>query len=686
MKKALIVFLVFLFFVAGATIIVAGSAPESATEEAAAMTADTDIVLVGGRFTWPANWLQAPTASELGITEFSEAPTLAAMVARGELPPVEDRLPDDPLVIGPYAEIGEYGGELRVARKGPRDYGDMLRGKHVFLFRADPSSAEIIPSLAKGYEASSDNRALTIYLREGAKWSDGMPFTADDIMFMYTYVMADPDVNYWVTRGWTFEGELSKFEKIDDHAVRITFPVPVSPALWKSHLNWFRTRQSFLFTAAHWAQEYHKAFNPEVEKLAKEEGHESWDALFLAAIDTQPSQSFVQPEMTTWIIESRDSSGIQHVRNPYYWAVDPEGNQLPYIDSLYAEFFADSEVAILNMMQGSIDIGGRLMNPADFPLYKENEGIGDYTIREWQDTKTGRVVYGFNLNIEDPVKAAIFQDDRFRHAMSLAINREEINEFAFQGLATPQQFTVTEAAEFYDPSWARAYADYDPERAMRLLDELDLRDIDGDGFREGPGGEPFLIELNINTSSVMGTMGFSTTELVAEYWQEVGIRTDYRQISSDLNRELRDANQLDVHVGVAEGYMPTRVSVPGNFTTGATGYALNWRDWVSHQYWLDAGSKGDEPARGEEPPEKWKRFVETKNAWVSAQSDDEFKRLGREYWSMQAELIPVIGTVGYALRPILINNRIRNVPETLPFAWETVLWVNATPAQWFIRD
>ena len=103
MRKALVVFLVFLFFVAGATIVAAGSAPESATEEAAAMTADTDIVLVGGRFTWPANWLQAPTASELGITEFSEAPMLAAMVARGELPPVEDRLPDDPLVIGPYS-------------------------------------------------------------------------------------------------------------------------------------------------------------------------------------------------------------------------------------------------------------------------------------------------------------------------------------------------------------------------------------------------------------------------------------------------------------------------------------------------------------------------------------------------------------------------------------------------------
>ena len=197
------------------------------------------------------------------------------------------------------------------------------------------------------------------------------------------------------------------------------------------------------------------------------------------------------------------------------WAVDTAGNQLPYIDNLTMSYFSQSEVAILSMMQGSVDLGGRLPDPADFALYKENESIGDYTLREWQDLKTARIIYMFNLNHEDPAKRQVFLDKRFRHAMSLAINREEINEFAFNGLATPQQFTVAAGTEFYDPAWARAFADYDPARAKAMLDEIGLRDTDGDGVREGPDGNPFALSMSTSSSSVIGPMGFniSLTEI-----------------------------------------------------------------------------------------------------------------------------------------------------------------------------
>ena len=489
MRNALVLSIALLLASTGPLFAAGEQEEEEGPAGAAATAAEPEIVLVAGRYTWARNWLEVPTASQLGIDRFGEAPALAAMVQAGELPPVEERLPDDPLVIGPYREIGQYGGTLRVARMGPGDYGDMLRGAKGWLFRGDPSTNEIIPYLAKGYEVPADNTSLTIFLREGTKWSDGMPFTADDIMFLYTYGFADPEVKDSWGRGWRFNGELSTFAKVDDYTVRIDFPEPVAPPIWRSHLNWFRSRQEFLFTAAHHMKQYHKAFNPKVEELAKEEGFENWVALWNAAIEIQPRQRYTQPEMGPWIMESRDSSGKTLVRNPYFWAVDTAGNQLPYIDGMYAEYFSDPQVAILSMMQGSIDIGGRLMNPADFPLYKENENIGDYSVREWQDTKTARVTYAFNLNHEDPMKRQLFQDKRFRHALSVAINREELNEFAYQGFATPQQLTVDATAAFYDPSWARAYADFNPERAKQLLEELGpARSATVTGFAKAPTG------------------------------------------------------------------------------------------------------------------------------------------------------------------------------------------------------
>ena len=315
MRNALVLSIALLLASTGPLFAAGEQEEEEGPAGAAATAAEPEIVLVAGRYTWARNWLEVPTASQLGIDRFGEAPALAAMVQAGELPPVEERLPDDPLVIGPYREIGQYGGTLRVARMGPGDYGDMLRGAKGWLFRGDPSTNEIIPYLAKGYEVPADNTSLTIFLREGTKWSDGMPFTADDIMFLYTYGFADPEVKDSWGRGWRFNGELSTFAKVDDYTVRIDFPEPVAPPIWRSHLNWFRSRQEFLFTAAHHMKQYHKAFNPKVEELAKEEGFENWVALWNAAIEIQPRQRYTQPEMGPWIMQSRDSSGKTLVRN-----------------------------------------------------------------------------------------------------------------------------------------------------------------------------------------------------------------------------------------------------------------------------------------------------------------------------------------------------------------------------------
>ena len=690
MGKSVLLALGFLIAGGAQTAFSGGAAAEESAQPTAAAAAPTsEIVMVADRYTWPENWLATPTASELGIIQFHEAPMLAAMVSAGTLPPVEERLPDDPLVIAPYAESGEYGGTLRVARTGPGDWGDMYRG-HLFsmMFRMDPSLNAALPLVAQRLELSGDGRQITIHLRPGAKWSDGMPFTTADIMWQYEHVLADLDFEwkreYWRGR-WTLGGSLAKFSAPDDYTLYISFDKPISRNALIYQINFNRVKQGVFFTPAHVSSRYHAATNPDAAALAKEEGFETWHQALGEHLDMAPGQPYAQPEMSAWPMKSRDSSGIYMERNPYFFAVDTAGNQLPYIDKLEAFFYSDAQVALLDMMQGKLDIGGRLMNPVDFALYKDNESAGSYTIREWQDTKTSRVMYYFNLNHPDPVKSPVLRDKRFRQALSLAINREEINEFVFQGLAIPQQFTVHPGAPFYDPAWARSYADFDPERAQQVLDEMGMTDRDGDGWREAPGGEPFSLDMLVPTHSVLGAVGFSVSEVVREYWIDVGIKINYRHVSDELNGELWAANKLDLVVTAAEQYLHTQVHPLPNFEE-ALGYALNWNDWIDHRRWVAGGREGPEPPKGEAPDPEWLQYVEAREAWAAATAEDELNRTGSEVWAMTAELLPSIGTVGAAVRPILISNRVHNVPATLPFAFEALLWMQATPVQWFIRE
>ena len=385
-------------------------------------------------------------------------------------------------------------------------------------------------------------------------------------------------------------------------------------------------------------------------------------------------------------MESRDAQGKYHVRNPYYWAVDTAGNQLPYIDRMEAVIFSNSEVAILSMMQGTIHIGGRLTDPDQFPLYRQNETTGNYRVLQWQDTKNARMGYKFNLNHKDPVLREIFQDVRFRRAMSIAINREEINEFAMRGLGIPQQMTIDSGVPFYQESWATSYAQHDVDGARRLLDEMGLRDADGDGVRERPDGEPLVLEFIVPAGSVVGTMGVKVSELVADYWRDVGVGSVMRQLSEAAVSEAGAANELDLAAWVSRRDIATRV-VPMNFERkGIYGYALLWDQWLDHQQWIAGGSQGNEPPAGEEPPPEWKRFAQLQDEWRNAMTDEEYNRLGTEFWQMYADLLPFIGTVGKVVRPIIVHNSIQNVPQTLPFGYETMLWTQASPEQWFMSN
>jgi len=647
-------------------------------------------IAVAGGYSWPQTWYDAPTASQLSIKKFSEAPMLKVRVAAGELPPVEKRLPKDPLVLTNYKEQGIYGGTLRVARMGPSDWGDMHRGRKAFLFRSDPSTSKIIPYLAKGYSLSDDGKVLMIYLREGAKWSDGHPFTTDDIMWFYNYAMLDPDVRHWSVGQWTIDGKTAKFEKVDDYTLKITFPKPISRVRLTKLLNWWNLQQNVFYTPAHYMRKYHLRTNPNANELAKKEGFETWVQALLAHMTQEPSLAYPQPEMGPWVFTKLDAQHKLCTRNPYFWAVDENGNQLPYIDEVDLQFFSDLQGAILAAMQGKVDIAGRFLTTEEFPLYKENEKAGNYRVLTWQETKMAAVGFKFNLTSADPRKRPIFSDIRFRQAMSLAINRQAINEFVFLGLGTPQQYTIDSGASFYDPAWGRYMADYNPVKANSLLDEIGLKDVDNDGYREGLDGKPFIINVFVSSESLVGAIGFKVAQIVVDNWRDVGIKTNLKQISQELYVAKALANQLDVAVFPSEFDLESRVqdqfSRDNDGSGGAFGYAPLYQDWLDHQEWVRRGSIGEEPPKGEEPPESEKKLINLYNRYVNSVNPQEYEKLAKEFWEEMTHRLEVIGTVGKIPRPIIINNRVHNVPDVLPFSFETLLWVPATPAQWFIKE
>ena len=428
------------------------------------------------------------TSSDMPPGRYNEAPMLAAMVAAGELPPVDERLPLEPALVYFAAddEIGSYGGMLTVFHTSINPWADLGYETEIggYVIRANPDTNSLEPLLVRRAEMAADAMSVTFYLREGTKWSDGHPMTADDFVFMYE----DAHWNDKVTT-WNWIPQIKRAIKIDDYTVRFETDEPYH-ALLAKHASppgggWQ------VFHPFHYLKKWHINHNPEADALAKEEGFETWDEAFNHHFFWAPQQDLEQPTQHPWILIERTNTGKRYERNPYYWKVDPAGNQLPYVDRIQAQI-VDGETYHLKIIAGEADfavLGTRFDN---FTLYKENEASGDYRVVQIPAPVVGASVLLPNQFHEDPFTREMYRDVRFRRALSLAMNRDEINDLVFFGVGVPRSATIVSTNPYFKQEWEQAYAQHDPDGASALLDELGLTARDEDGFRTRPDGEPFL--------------------------------------------------------------------------------------------------------------------------------------------------------------------------------------------------
>ena len=625
--------------------------------------------------TWSLDDYEAQTGNMMGM--FNEAPMLADMVAAGDLPPVEDRLPDrgDIMVVQPREDIGTYGGEITFNATNPTSWGITGYSAWDQQLTGFSTNWEIVfPEVAKSVDVSDDLTVATITFRSGMKWSDGTPVTTDDVMFWYNDIMLHPDLPN-MSNSLKPGGTAIVVEQIDDVTVTFT-AAQANPAL---PIVVARGGQGFPLAPRHYLENWHADYNEDAQALAESEGFDTWAGAFLFHMNGQTGENDFDPDLPVvkpWMLDQVDDFGNKfYVRNPYYWKVDTEGNQLPYIDRQVRLLLGEAEVVILNVQAGSIDYGFYNLEVSDLPVLKAGEAEGDYTTILWPADQGAMSKYQFNITVSDPVLNEIFNDLRFRQAMSLAVNRDEINEVLFFGQAVARQWGVSSASTFYEDWMGSHYADYDPDQANALLDEMGLA-MGDDGVRMRPDGQPLAIVLWDAINRI------PMSELVAEYWEDVGVDVEINPSTREAFKQALLANEVHVSTWFADVVSekdmyqrPIWLRPPYGIDSTPVGGGLAWRQW-----WLSGGEEG------EEPPEYQKEQMRLVDEWQLTQIGSErYLELGTLLVANTVRNMYHIGPVGEAPEVFIRSNRLHNFTPV-----EGVVYINHLESghsdQWYVSE
>jgi peptide/nickel transport system substrate-binding protein len=601
---------------------------------------------------------------------YHEAPMLAELVAAGDLPAVDQRLPVSPRVITPYAEVGEYGGTWKRAFKGLSDRWGPVKLNEEPALQWDAPDADTL-SVEVNYisEWSQNDNAteFTFKLREGLKWSDGVPFTTEDVQFYYDEIFLTQILNkpgFFVA-----DNQDMQLEVVDELTWKISFAVPnplLSIQIAKSTGG--LTGGPTMAAPKHYLSKYipHLTDDPSlIDAALAVNGLTTWEELHY---ETAPGDGrgpinfwFRNPELPTigaWIAENSPlEDPYVMVRNPYYHAVDTAGNQLPYIDRVSHALFEDTQTLNLWVAQGLIDMQQRHLSPADFTFFKENEEAGGYQVVLWRAAQTN--AFHPNVSNPDPVLREIFDTAEFREALSISINRDELNDLIYNGIMTPRQASPVNGSPEFDPDFTSRWVEYDPDRANQLLDGLGFTERDGEGFRLRPDGE--TLGFTITYTEVLGSMNPDEVQLVASYWQAIGIKVSQEVVERSLYEER--VRTGDIQVGVWFVDRSSVVKADAGRYLGVVNdgpWAPLYAHWEAAQRSPDPSTYGfpnTEPPEGHPIREIWALWEKV------GQEPDEATRnaLFMQLLSIHKEHPYMIGTVGEDPQSIIVKNNFFNV-------------------------
>ncbi|MEM7019823.1 MAG: ABC transporter substrate-binding protein, partial [Pseudomonadota bacterium] len=445
-------------------------------------------------------------------------------------------------------------------------------------------------------------------------------------------------------------------------------------------VNFLAQYGNFLVAPKHYYKHFHPKYveREALNKKIKEMGFISWMVFHNTSRRGQVEEGVDVPTLDAYRMVSYTPTLARYERNPYYFKVDQQGRQLPYIDRIDSKVVQNKEVITAMASTGQLDFSAFELRTQDIPLLKLGERTGDIKVNVWRRLHSSDIVIQPNYNYNgNKSLRKLYWDVRFRRALSIAINRNEMNEIIYFGRGTPRQVTAHPTSRAFEPHFATAWAQYDPEQANKLLDELELKDSNGDGLREYPDGSPLTITLEfIDWETPKGI----NLELVSHYWREVGI--DLRLKVVDANLQGARAVAGDMQMTVWHADRVTDILMPFQpvwWVPQRAGWDIAmWNDWS--RWYQTEGRLGEEP-----PP-----VIRQLQNWADAAREevDENKRVAllKKILASNAENVWNIGTVGLAPHPVVISNRLRGVPEKAIWGWDNRWTLSYHPSTWYFDE
>jgi len=626
---------------------------------------------------------------------FKEAPMLAELVKAGKLPPVEQRLPEpaDCMVVKPLKEIGKYGGRWRRGFTGPADTENGNRicsTDKILMF--DYTGNKPAPSLAKDWRLSDDGKVCTLFLRKGLKWSDGKPFTADDILFWVTEMYQNRELVPTPIPELLVNGKPARISKRDDYTVVFEFPEPyflfvdilAGDTLIGGGQATGMARANFMggYAPAHYLKQFLPKFSSEdeVTRKAKAAGFDGWVSYIRNRTNwtLNPELPTLGPWRTvtpintpTWTLE----------RNPYYWAVDTAGNQLPYIDRIVMNLAENLEVLNLRAISGEYDLQERHISLPKLPVLIENQRKGNYSIHLDTSQSGGDAALLVNTAYDgDPEIAKWLNTRDFRRALSLGIDRDQLNEAFWLGLGTPGSCAPPDDAPTNPgKEYRKKWATLDVKQANELLDKVGLTKKDSEGFRLRTDGKGRL-RVEVTTLGAQFIPFTQCAEMIKQQWKKLGIDIDVKETERNLAITRSANSEHHIYfwtVGGSENlYLYPRYVLPVDPADCPLGMPFA-------RWYVTNGQQGKKPTN----PEMLRAMELLRSA--SGKKEAERIKIAREIWKIICEECWSIGTIGLSpawmgLR--IVKNNMGNIPSRQTNAQHARTPNTSHPATFFFKS
>ena len=592
--------------------------------------------------------------------DLKETETLGRTHDVTALPPIADRLPKEPLIVDMAAhgrEPGKPGGDLNTLIGRGKDARLINVWGYARLVGYD-EDLNIVPDILKSVDVE-DDRVFTLHLREGHKWSDGAPFTTDDIRYWWEDIVGEeqltpsgPDPFMLV------DGKPPKFEVIDETTVRFAWDGP-NPLFLPTLAS---ASPPFIYRPAHYLKQFHIKYGDkdEIQKLVDKYRVSSWAAVHNGLDEMYNAKNPDQPTLQPWQLRS-DGDGQRYVmvRNPFYHRVDSQGHQLPYIDQVIMSV-TDGRLVATKTQAGESDLQARGLSLSDATVLKRGEAQEGYKTLLWPLSYASQVALYPNLTVKDPMWRKLLRDPRFRHALSLAIDRDHINRAIYLGLGTTGNNTVLPESPLFEERFRDEHAQLDIKGANKRLDDIGLTERNADGIRLLPNGEP--LEIIVETAGESQEQ-LDVLELITGDWKKIGVALFAKPSQRDVifNRALSG----DLVMGVWSGWdngIATEAMAPDELAPVHGDSSLVWPAWGD--YWESKEASG-EPV--DYPPAK--ELLDLYKGWLASETAEQRTKIWKKMLEIHARETLIIGTVSGVRQPVAVKSKVKNVPVKAFYGW-----------------